>query len=112
EYLESDAGQALSRHYASLAYLRHTQAALQGNNFEPLLVDPERKLLAYHRWADDGGSVVVAVNLALAAQSVAINFSQPGRWHEWLHDYDEQIGEEPYEVELPDSFGKIWVFQE
>jgi 1,4-alpha-glucan branching enzyme len=110
-YLESDAGQALYKHYAALAYLRHTQAALQANNFEPLLADHERKLLAFQRWSDDGSIVVVAVNLAPQAQRVAIPFPRPGVWHEWLHDYDEGVGDEPQEVEIPDSFGKIWVFK-
>jgi malto-oligosyltrehalose trehalohydrolase len=110
-YLEGDAGQALYKHYAALAYLRHTQGALHGNNFEPLLVDHERKLLAYQRWADDGSIVVVAVNLTPQDQRATIAFPRPGVWHEWLHDYDEAIGDEPHEVEIPDSFGKIWVFK-
>jgi 1,4-alpha-glucan branching enzyme len=110
-YLESDTGQALYKHYAALAYLRHTQPALQANNFEPLLADQERKLLAFQRWSDDGSTVVVAVNLAPQARRVAIPFPRPGVWHEWLHDYDEGVGDEPQEVEIPDSFGKIWVFK-
>jgi 1,4-alpha-glucan branching enzyme len=111
EYLDSDAGQALYQHYASLAYLRHTQAALQGNNFEPLLVDHERKLLAYQRWSENGDIVVVAVNLTPETQRAAIPFPRPGIWHEWLHDYDEEIGEAPHEVDIPDSFGRIWVLR-
>jgi 1,4-alpha-glucan branching enzyme len=111
EYMDSGAGQALYKHYATLAYLRHTQGALQSNNFEPLLSDPGRKVLAYHRWNDAGSDVVVAVNLSPADQRVAIDFPRAGRWHEWLHDYDEQVGEGPHEVDLPDSFGKIWVFE-
>lgn len=109
EQLGGDVGQALYQHYASLAYLRHTQGALQGNSFEPLLVDHERKLLAYHRWNDNGSVVVVAVNLTGQTQRAVIQFPRAGVWHEWLHDYDEQIGEGPHEVEIPDSFGKIWV---
>src|SRR5581483_10952010 len=42
QYLDGGDGQAISKHYASLAYLRHTQAALQTNNFAPLAVDHER----------------------------------------------------------------------
>ena len=110
-YLESDAGKALYHHYATLAYLRHTQAALQGNNFEPLLVDHERKLLAYQRWSDDGSVVVVAVNLTSQTQRATIPFPRPGDWHEWLHDYDDETGEEPHETDIPDSFGKIWVLK-
>ena len=111
EYLEGGNGQALYKHYASLAYLRHTQAALHTNNFQPLLVDHERGVLAYHRWADNGSDVVVAINLKPVDQTVAIDFPQAGHWHEWLHDYDELVGDGPVNVDLPDSFGKIWVFQ-
>lgn len=112
EYLEGDAGRALHRHYATLAYLRHTQGALQSNQIELLLMDKERSVLAFHRWNDAGSVVVVAVNLSPADQRVAITFPRPGRWHEWLHDYDEHVGDGPVEVDIPDSFGKIWVFQE
>jgi len=112
EHMASDAGQALYKHYAALAYLRHTQAALQTNNFEPLLIDRERKLLAFHRWADNGSDVVVAINLTPESQHVAIDFPRAGRWHEWLNDYDEGVGEGPQDVEIPGSFGKVWVFQE
>lgn len=110
EYLDGDAGKVLYRHYSTLAYLRHTQAALQHNNFRLMLADPERKLLVYHRW-DGHSSVVVALNFSPADQRVAIEFPHAGRWHEWLHDYDEQVGDQPVEVDLPDSFGKVWVFQ-
>jgi len=111
EYMQGKAGQQLYRHYATLAYLRHTQAALQHNNFAVLLADNERKVLVYHRWDDGGSSVVVAVNLARETQHVAFGFPRAGRWHEWLHNYDEDVGEEPRDVEVPGSFGKIWVFQ-
>jgi len=49
------------------------------------------------------------VNLTGQTQRAVIQFPRAGLWHEWLHDYDEQIGEGPHEVEIPDSFGKIWV---
>jgi 1,4-alpha-glucan branching enzyme len=111
EYLDGGDGQALYKHYASLAYLRHTQAALQANNFAPLAVDHERGIVAYHRWADNGSDVVVALNLKPYDQTIAIDFPRAGRWHEWLHDYDEQVGDGPANVDLPDSYGKIWVFQ-
>lgn len=111
ELLDGPDGQALCRHYAALAYLRHTQPALQQNNFAPLLVDPERRLLAFQRWTDDGNLVVVALNFAPFDQTVALDFPRAGRWHEWLHDYDQEVGDGPVEVDLPDSFGKIWVFQ-
>lgn len=112
DYLEGGAGGALYRHYASLAYLRHTQGALQSNQIELLLMDQERCVLAFQRWNDAGSVVVVAVNLSAATQRVALRFPRPGRWHEWLHDYDEHVGDAPVEVDVPDSYAKIWVWQE
>ncbi len=108
--LKGDAGSRLHAHYRTLAYLRHTTAALHGNNFAVLLADAEKGVLVYRRWTDDGLSdVVVAVNLCPAPQQVCFAFPRPGRWHEWLHDYDEHVGEEPVQIDLPDSYGKIWV---
>jgi 1,4-alpha-glucan branching enzyme len=112
EYLEGEAGGALYRHFASLAYLRHTVGALQANAIELLLLDRERKVLAFQRWNDAGSVVVVAVNLSPADQRVTLKFPRPGRWHEWLHDYDEHVGPDPLEVDIPDSYAKIWVWQE
>jgi malto-oligosyltrehalose trehalohydrolase len=111
DYLEGDAGKALFNHYATLINLRHQQGALHHNNFEVLVVDHERKLLAFHRWDDAGSVVVVAVNLTGTTQKLTIPFPRAGVWHEWLFDYDEQVGEEPFEAEIPDSFGKIWILQ-
>lgn len=109
--MESDAGKALYQHYATLAYLRHTQAAFHTNNFQVLLADSEKNVLVYHRWADNGSVVVVALNFSPTDQHVAIDFPHPGTWHEWLHDYDEHVSDGPVEVDIPDSFGKIWIFQ-
>ena len=53
----------------------------------------------------------VTLESSAAPELVTITFPRPGVWHEWLHDYDEEIGEEPHAVEIPDSFGKIWVFK-
>lgn len=110
-YLESDAGGALYRHYASLAYLRHTQGALQSNHFDVLLADPRQKAVVFHRWNDVGSMVVVALNFSPADQRLTFEFPRPGRWHEWLHDYDEHVGDGPVEVDVPDSYAKIWVFE-
>ena len=51
-------------------------------------------------------------SLVLSVVTAWLTRHSPGRWHEWLHDYDEGVGDGPQDVEIPDSFGKIWVFQE
>ena len=110
DYLGSDAGRALRDHYASLAYLRHMHGALQTNNFQVLHKDAERKTIVYHRWNDQGSIVVVALNFSPAAQTVTFSFPRAGRFHEWLHDYDQDVDEKPRNEEIPSSYGKIWVF--
>lgn len=112
EYLDSDAGKAMRGHCSSLAYLRHTQAALHGNNFEILHKDAATKTIVFQRWNDQGNVVVVALNFSPADQTIHLKFPRAGRYHEWLHDYDEHVGNEPAQVEIPDSYGKIWVFEE
>ena len=112
ENLESDAGKALRQHYATLAYLRHTQGALHTNNFQVLCKDDKRQVIVFHRWDDNGSNVVVALNFSPSDQHVTFAFPRAGRWHEWLHDYDEQVSGKEQEFELNDSYGKIWVFQE
>lgn len=109
DYLESDAGSTLHAHYRTLAYLRHTVGAMHTNNFSVLYENAETKTIVFQRW-DDGGSVaVVALNFSPATQQIALTFPQAGRYHEWLHDYDQEVGEGETTVEVPSSFGKVWV---
>jgi len=102
--------EGLRRWYVSLAYLRAQNRALRLNNFEPLLVDPGRKLLAFKRWDDGGNQIVVALNFAPYQQFAELDFPRGGRWHEWTYDYDEDLGgSSRHTVELPPSGGKVWV---
>lgn len=112
DYLDSDTGRAMYQHVASLAFLRHTQGAFHSNNFEVLFKDNGQRVVVFHRWNENGSDVVVALNFSSATQHVSLTFPRPGRWYEWLHDYDEHVGEEPHAVDIPDSYGKVWVFQE
>ena len=111
EYLDSDAGRALHAHYRTLAYLRHTNGALHTNNFEILHSDEETKTIVFHRWDDHGSVVVVGLNFSPTGQHITLDFPRAGVFHEWLHDYDEHVGEGPVTVDLPSSFGKVWVAQ-
>jgi hypothetical protein len=51
------------------------------------------------------------LNFAPDTQFVAFSFPEAGKWHEWLFDYDEVTGNEPFNVEIPGSLGKVWVLQ-
>lgn len=111
EHLERGEYQALRNHYASMAYMRHTVGALNTNNFQVLLADHDKRVLVFHRWNDEGSVVVVALNFSPTDQTVTFPFPQAGVWHEWLHDYDEHVGEEPFTATIDDSFAKVWVLQ-
>jgi 1,4-alpha-glucan branching enzyme len=110
ERLEDPNWAGLSARYAALASLRAYNPALTRNNLEPLLVDNERKLLVFKRWDEGGNQVVVGLNFSPQQQFAEITFPRGGLWHEWLLDYDEDLGEQPQrQIELPGSGGKIWV---
>ena len=96
--------------YVTLARLRATNPALTINQIEPLVVDNERKLLAFKRWDDGGNQIVVGLNFTAASQHLEISFPRGGKWHEWTLDYDEDLGDTAtHTVEIPASGGKVWI---
>jgi Alpha amylase, C-terminal all-beta domain len=103
-------GQLLYKHHATLAYLRDHCPAFQFNNIAPILIDNQRRLIIFKRWTDDCVAVT-ALNFASAAQHVSFTFPEPGKWHEWLFDYDEMASTEPFSAEIPSSFGKVWILR-
>lgn len=112
ELLDHQDGQDLRGFYRGMAILRATCKALVGNNIGPLALDPERKLLAYHRWTDSGDCrVVVVVNFGITTENLEIPFPAPGVWHEWVYDYDEHVGEGATSIQVPGSGGKVFVLR-
>jgi 1,4-alpha-glucan branching enzyme len=110
ERLEDGVWADLRRFYATMAALRAQNPALTQNHLEAILVDNERKLLIFKRWNDQGNQVVVGLNFAAAEQSVEVTFPRGGRWHEWIFDYDEELGDAAQAtITLPASGGKVWV---
>jgi 1,4-alpha-glucan branching enzyme len=111
ERLDDPAARELMHSLGSLAQLRHDTPALQGNTFEPLLIDWERKILVFKRWNDGGSQVVVALNFAPSQQfAEKIEFPRAGRWHEWMFNYEEDFGATARrQIEMPGSGAKIWV---
>jgi 1,4-alpha-glucan branching enzyme len=110
DHMTQPAGQLLYKHHATLAYLRDQCPALQFNNIAPLLVDNDRRLIIFKRWTDDCVAVI-ALNFAPEAQHVTFTFPEPGKWHEWLFDYDEMATTQPFNTEIPGSFGKVWILR-
>lgn len=110
ERLDDPTWRELRDFYASLAWLRAQNRALQINSLEPLVVDGERKVLVFKRWDEGGNQVVVGLNFAPAQQYIEVNFPRAGAWHEWTKDYDEAFGDHVKQtVELPPAGGKVWI---
>jgi 1,4-alpha-glucan branching enzyme len=108
--MEGPRGELLYKHHATLAYLRQHCPALQFNNIAPILVDNERRVIVFTRWTENSVAVI-ALNFAPDSQTVMFTFPRPGRWHEWLFDYDEMTSADPFHAEIPGSYGKVWILQ-
>lgn len=100
----------LHNFYATMCKLRTSQPALTKNNIETIMMDKDKKILVFKRWDKGGNQIVVGLNFAPIAQTVEVGFPRAGKWHEWILDYDEDLGKTPIKtVELPASGGKVWV---
>jgi 1,4-alpha-glucan branching enzyme len=63
ELLDNPQHADLLEHTRKLIAARHANPALSGDNFQTLLCDQERQLIAFKRWTDGGGIAVVVANL-------------------------------------------------
>ena len=110
ELLEHDAGRDLHAFYRGMIALRNSCRALVGNNIKPLVCDHERHMLAYYRWSDDEQShAVVVVNFGMNTDYLDIPFPRTGVWHEWVFNYDREIGDGATGIQVPGSGGKVFV---
>jgi 1,4-alpha-glucan branching enzyme len=103
-------GELLYKHHATLAYLRSQCPAFQFNNIAPILIDDDRRIIVFKRWTADCVAVT-ALNFSPDAQHVTFTIPEPGLWHEWLFNYDEMTTAQPLNVEIPGSFGKVWILR-
>lgn len=108
--LENDLNHDLFEYYKRLIALRKQSAALQTDNIEFFHENPNDKVLAYVRWNDQGSRVVVVANFSdnyLAKYQVP-NFPAAGKWHEWTHDYDVEVGDSLV-IDLAEHEAKVLV---
>lgn len=61
--LDQEPNRALWQHYQKLIAFRKASPALCSDNFEVLADLPERGLIAFKRWNDEGNIVIVVANL-------------------------------------------------
>ncbi len=102
----------LRRYYSGLIFLRKTNKALQSNNFEPVFADPERGIVAYKRWDDVGGLIVVLANLKgeFVGEVKIPNWPGSGQWHEYHNNYDIGVGDDGVLTDtLSESEVKIYI---
>ncbi|HLA95230.1 MAG TPA: alpha-amylase family glycosyl hydrolase [Pyrinomonadaceae bacterium] len=91
--LENDANKKLHDHYKRLISLRTTNAAFASTNIEFFHEDPESGVLCFHRYDDDGNSVVVVLNLSddeLENYTIA-DFPLNGNCREWTKGNDIKV---------------------
>jgi 1,4-alpha-glucan branching enzyme len=94
ELLANKENQDLEQYTSGLIKLRLNTAALRGDQFQTVLKDNTRSLIAYKRWDDGGGIVVVAANLkdAPSGEFTIGDVALPdGTWHEHIFNYDTKV---------------------
>ena len=112
--LDNERNKGLWEHYRHLIHLRKTNPALYSDNFEAIANMPERGIIAFKRWNDEGNVVIVAANLVPQyAGEVQIPTAgvEDGRWHEAIYGYDIDSHENRLVDTLAESEVKVYIKQ-
>lgn len=109
--LGNDFNRALWGHYQALIRLRQDHFALRSNNIEFFHENGDNQVLAYVRWDDAGGRVVVIANFSgqdLPGYRVP-HFPAAGTWYNWSDQADIEAGETEIMLDLPAYDAKVLV---
>jgi len=109
---ESERNQNLFNHYKGLIHLRKSNPALFSNNFEPVLNDPQRGLIGFKRWNDQGNVVIVVANLKdeyAGGFEIVGKGMEDGRWHEYIYNYDTEVQGGTLRDSLAESEVKVFI---
>ena len=112
--LKNDLNKDLLGFYKGLINLRRNNHALYGENIDFFHTNPDGRVLAYIRWNDQGSRVAVVINFSdrfYAGYKIA-NFPNRGAWHEWTSDYDINVGENDFVLDLPPWEAKVFVWRQ
>jgi 1,4-alpha-glucan branching enzyme len=104
----------LHKYTAKLIKLRINTPALSGDQFQVVLKDKEREIIAYKRWNEVGGMVVVAANLRdkPGGEFVIRDAGLPdGMWHEHIFNVDAKVENGVLKGTLGPSEVKVFVKQ-
>lgn len=110
--LQNENNSDLLNYYKGLIRLRTSTPALHGNTIEFIAKMDERCILAYKRWDDAGGVVIVVANLAdkFGGEFEIGNAGlEDDVWHEYIHNYDVTISGGVLKDSLAESEVKIYV---
>lgn len=110
--LQRDANRDLWEHYRRLIALRKENSALISDYFEPLADLPERGIIAFKRWDDQGNIAIVVANLrddAAGDVQIPLNGIDDGAWREVLHDQEITVNQQCLETSLAESEVKIYL---
>ncbi len=100
EALETDLGRALADGYRRALRLRRDHPGLRTDNYEISRVDNERKVIAIHRWNEEGDDLMAVANFRGDAQEVPVPLPHGGRWRDCIADCEiEAQGETTYRME-------------
>lgn len=80
--LDEPQGQALYKHTMRMCLLRRSRPCLSGGSFNFILIEGDRKCVAYHRQLGDLDQVIVILNFSPEQQEVNIAFPRSGQWHQ------------------------------
>jgi len=111
ELLANQNNKQLHEHYKALIALRKRNPALYSDSFEAVCNDPERGVIAFKRWNDDGNVVIVAANLKpeyAGEFRLAEIGLQDGTWHETVYGYDIPVQGGQLIDTLAESEGKVY----
>jgi 1,4-alpha-glucan branching enzyme len=112
--LEQDANLGLFNHYKHLLTLRRENPALIGDSFQVAADMPDRGIIAYKRWADNGNVILVVANLKpefAGAFSVGDAGLEDGTWREVIYGFDVQVSGGVLSDELAESDVKVYIRQ-
>lgn len=107
--LQNEPNKELFNYYKTLIGIRTTNAAFRTTNIEFFHEDLDSGILCFHRFDDDGNSVVIALNLSdNDRENYSIsNFPLAGTCHEWTKNYDIEITANELTLDLSRREGLI-----
>jgi 1,4-alpha-glucan branching enzyme len=110
--LNNDLNRDLWQHYRRLIALRKGNAALCSDYFEPLADMPDRCIIAFKRWSDEGDGVIVVANLAdhnAGEFGIANEGIENGRWRAVIANVELEISDHRLVDTLAESEVKVYV---